>query len=338
MQSDGAYAYAKACGIIGKSFIGKRLSALNGLHSLGELERLVFPDMSAASRSGRHVLGDFEKKVIQRAVDQILSIIDSYSKPPEILIRLLYAYEYSDLKTSFHSAIAGKKEIPPVCDIGRFSKIPFRFFPDIPAMLKNTEFDYLISDYKQVCSGNMDIKQIDIKIDSHYYNALAKSMINLSPENNMIVRRILGDEISLRNCILALRLRTFYEKTPLETKDFLMDIDISRRSLATEAFASLKLPLDSRGAWNGWKWEKFLNPEDSSVHWKASPRYFQNAASKYLYRLTLSYFHGMPMEISSIFCFVKLKQIEEDFLTSVAEGLAFGMDSNSVLRMLEEDL
>ena len=40
-----AFAYAKACGIIGKSFIGKRISALGKLHSLNELDRLVFPEI-----------------------------------------------------------------------------------------------------------------------------------------------------------------------------------------------------------------------------------------------------------------------------------------------------
>jgi len=72
-----------------------------------------------------------------------------------------------------------------------------------------------------------------------------------------------------------------------------------------------------------------------SVNWTANPRYFQNAASQYLYHLAMKSFHRSPMSVSATFCFIKIKQFEEDILTSVAEGLALGMDSTSVFKLLE---
>jgi len=111
---------------------------------------------------------------------------------------------------------------------------------------------------------------------------------------------------------------------------------IKKISLAAEALESLNFPLDSRDAWHGWRWEKLLNSEDQAGIWKVDPRYFQNAAAQYLYRLALRYFHTMPMSVSAVFCFIKLKQFEEDLLTSVAEGLGLSMDSVEVFKLLGE--
>ena len=64
-------------------------------------------------------------------------------------------------------------------------------------------------------------------------------------------------------------------------------------------------------------------------------RYFQNAASEYLYGLGMHYFHQMPLAVSTVFCYIKLKQFEEDLLTSVAEGLGLGMAGGEVFDLLE---
>jgi len=97
----------------------------------------------------------------------------------------------------------------------------------------------------------------------------------------------------------------------------------------------LRFPLDSRPAWNGWRWEHFLNPHNAGEHWTVDPRYFQNAASRHIYRLSLHYFRTMPFSVSSLFCFIKLKQYEENLLISIAEGLWLGMTGKDVFAMLE---
>ena len=340
MLDAGPYAYAKACGIIGKSFIGKRISSLSALRSLSELDRLVFPEHHR-DLPARELLSDIEDRIIGRTVRQIMTITGSYENPPEIIVRMLRSYEYSDLKICIQHIASGKKEPPLFCDIGRFRTVNFDAFPDMNAMLKNTEFAFLLSqDLKNLKTGT-DVAPIETRIDTHFYNSLIDCLISLSPEDREITQRILEDEISLRNCTWALRLRTYYHKIAGETVKNLMDIKLrdqkegKKSSLAAEAVESLGFSLDSRPAWKGWKWENLLNPEEASVHWAADPRFFQNAASGYLYRLASRNFHRVPMSVSSVFCFIKLKQFEEDLLTSIAEGLALGIDSANVFRLLE---
>jgi len=340
MRNDASYAYAKACGIIGKSFLGKRISLLSGLHALSELDRLIFPDIHR-ELPGRELLLDLEQRITARAVRHILAIVSSYPQPPQLLLRMLKAYEVDDLKVCFQHIASGKKDLPGLSDIGDFGTVRFDAFPDVQAMIHGTEYDFLLPDLKFRQNEGLDIPLLETKLDEHFYLGLAECLPQLSAEDRSATRKILGDEISLRNCIWALRLRTYYQKSASDTAKHLMNITfkgasrLDNKSLSSDAAASLELPLDSRQGWKGWKWEELLNPEESSVLWTADPRYFQNAASRYLHRQAKKYFHRSPMSVSAVFCFIKLKQFEEDILTSLAEGLALGMDSSAVFRLLE---
>jgi vacuolar-type H+-ATPase subunit C/Vma6 len=121
-----------------------------------------------------------------------------------------------------------------------------------------------------------------------------------------------------------------------EIKSHLIDIPVKgSRSLADEAVQCLEYPLDSFSAWSSWRWKDFLNSDTGEMHWHADPRYFQNAASRYLYRLARHYFRSRLFSLDTVFCFIKLKQFEEDILTSGAEGLSIGMSGRDILSMLE---
>ncbi|MDR0878802.1 MAG: V-type ATPase subunit [Treponema sp.] len=338
-----AYAYSKACGIIGKSFVGKRLSALGGVSRLNELDRLIFP-LQSKDLPGRELLSDIENRIQGRTVKQILAIVGSYANPPELLVHLLRAYEYSDLKTCINYLSGGVKTSPAFTNIGRFGTVRFEAFPDLAAMLLETDFAFLLErdDIKEIAKAaagaNVDTVNIETELDFHYYDALIKTLNSLSASDRIFAEKILAEEISLRNSLWALRLRTYYGKSPKEAGTALMDIRMKTGTEilpASDARASLDLPLDSRAPWKGWRWERFLNPEKPGVQWYADPRYFQNAASEHLYRLALRFFHRKPFSISAVFCFIKLKTFEEDLLTSVAEGLGLGLSSGDVFDLLE---
>ena len=97
VKGDSGYAYAKAARIIGKSFLGKRISLLANIHTLHDLERLVFPD-NYRELPGKELLVDIEKRITDRAVKQIYSVVNSYEEPPKLLVRMLKSFEYTDLK------------------------------------------------------------------------------------------------------------------------------------------------------------------------------------------------------------------------------------------------
>jgi vacuolar-type H+-ATPase subunit C/Vma6 len=120
-----------------------------------------------------------------------------------------------------------------------------------------------------------------------------------------------------------------------EVKEHLVIIEKGKGNLAEDALVSLEFPLDTRDAWDKWRRRDLLNKAQSGDVWTADPRYFQNAASARLYRMARSYFRRRPVSMDTPACFIKLKQYEEDLLTSMAEGLALGIPGREILSLLE---
>ena len=325
-RGERAYAYAKACGIIGKSFVGKRITVLERTGRLSELDRMVFPD-SFANLPERELLPDLEKRVEDRAANSILAIIRGFSKPPEFLVLLLLAYEYADLRSAVVSIIEKDPAPPPHTDLGRFRTVNFDAWPNLRKMVEGTAYTFLL--LKRNPGDEQDeIIALQSAFDRHYYNALWQSLHSLPPRERHIIRGILSDEISLKNCSWALRLRHYYNMRQDEVKTHLVDIKNE------DAIQSLEYPLDSLNEWSSWRWKDFLNPEVPGRHWQVDPRRFQNAASYHLYHLNRHHFFSGSTSLDTIFCFIRLKQFEEDILTSIAEGFGIGMTAREVFTTL----
>jgi len=321
-----AYAYAKACGIIGRSFVGKRKALLEKAMGLSELDRMIFPN-SFANLPERELLYNLEKRIEDRTADSILKIINGFSSPPEFFILLLRAYEYTDLKSAIVAAIEKEPAAPPHVNIGRFQTVNFNAWPDLRKMVVGTEYTLLLP-RKNITDRQTEIIALESAFDRHYYNALWRSLSSIPHRERRITEKILSEEISLKNCSWALRLRHYYNMRHDDVKTYLVDIKNE------EAIQSLEYPLDSYPEWHSWRWKGFLNPETTAGHWRLDPRHFQNAASRHLYNLSRHSFFLGSTSLDTIFCFIKLKQFEEDILTSAAEGLGVGMTVKEVFTTL----
>ncbi|MDR1099555.1 MAG: V-type ATPase subunit [Treponema sp.] len=329
-----AYVYAKACGITGKSCVGRGISRLRGLNRLSDLDRLIFPG-ETRELPGKELLRDLEKRLTRRAVKQISSIVAAYTKPPELLIRFLRVYEYADVKSLMNFLCSGEAGVPVFTNIKPFGTVNWAAWPKLELMFRETEFDWIPGENLRAMSGTENML-CQARLDIQYYQRLWESLRRLAKKDRRAGEFILGEEISLRNCMWALRLRYYYGLSPQEGRKFLLDIPLgSGYSAAADAEAALKFPLDSVSSWSTWKRKSFLNPERPGENWKPDPRFFQNAVSRYLYRLALHFFHRSPFSLDTAVCFIKLKQFEEDLLTSVAEGVGLGMSGGDVLSLLE---
>jgi vacuolar-type H+-ATPase subunit C/Vma6 len=328
-----AYAFAKASGIIGKSCIGRRVSRLRSLTQLAELDRLLFPG-ETRDLPGEELLRDLEKRITGRAVRQMLSIAGAYPKPPETLARLLRAYEYADVKSLLNFLGSGEKGTPFFTDIRPFGTVRWAAYPNLGAMFQNTEFEWVSGEKPESLTGE-ELMLLQARLDRQYYDRLWKSVLRLPGSDRRAAELILGEEISLLNCMWVLRLRCYYRLSPEKIRDYLLDIRLkSGRSASADAVAALGFALDNFAAWQSWRKRSFLNPGTPGEVWRPEPRFFQSAASRHLYHLARRYFRGRPFSLDTMVCFIKLKQFEEDLLTSVAEGLGMGMSGGDILTLL----
>jgi hypothetical protein len=336
-----AYVYARACGIIGKSFVGKGIARLGGITRLSELDRLVFA-AEARDLPERELLRDFEQRVLNRSAKQIVALVGSFRTPPELLVLMTRDFENADLKRAIAAAAAGEKQAPAFTGIGRFATIDFSAYPRFDKMLKDTEFAFLLEDINNLSDGST--AGIQNKVDRHYYTALWNSLFKLAPSDRSSIERILAAELSLRNASWALRLRSYYGMATDQIREYLVLIGapggsvprrgVSLPTLADDALASLDMALDNRDDWARWRWAKFLNPAVPGEHWVANPRFFQNAAARHLCHQAWLSVQRRPFALDTAACFIKLKLFEEDLLVSVAEGLSLGMASQETLDIM----
>ena len=330
-----AFVYAKACGIIGHSFLDNRLAVLRGINHLSDLDKLVFPN-THQELPDKKLLRDFENRVTKQTVKQITSMAKKFHKVPDMLVQLIRSYECADLKTVLSAHIHGEKNMPEPTDIGAFHTIKFEAYPDLNAMLKGTDFEFLL--HNDLLSGIKD-NTIDIQmfIDHHYYKMLLASVKKLKKKERRHIEILLREEIILHNIIWALRLRKYYRLPPEDVRSKLISIP-EDDSLNRYALDSLSFSLQNRSDWEGWKYEHFLNPEYPDRSWEADPLYLQNKVAIYLHKHIRKFFHGNPFSFDTAFCFIKLKQYEEDILTSIAEGLGLGLSSTDVFSLIEVPL
>jgi vacuolar-type H+-ATPase subunit C/Vma6 len=335
MSGERAYIYAKACGIIGKSFVGKRICFLEHVNRLAELDRLVFPE-GGRELPERELLPNLEKRITARSIAQIGTIIKCFRNPPELFILMLKSYEYENIKNVFAALANNEAKPPPTTDIGEFRTVNFEAYPDIEGMLKDTEFEFLLNELKEVPEMLQDTIALQTKLDMHYYMRFYATLEHLPRADRFSIEKIVDDEIRLRNVSWTLRLRTYYNMSVERIKTMLIALE-EKKDFTGDALASCAFSLDTRGDWTHWKWAKFVNsekPTPDSSYWSLDPRYFQNKASHYLYRRTYESFHTNPFSLIPAFCFIRLKQSEEDLLTSVAEGFGFGLSCHETLGLL----
>ena len=336
-----AYAFVKASGIIGKSFISRRITALNPINRLSELDQLVFGS-EARKLPERELLSDLERRLSGRGVAAISSVLKSFKNPPVLFLLLLRVYEYSDLKTAL--ALIAEGEIsskPAFTPLGSFSTVNFNAWPDPKAMLEQTDLQFILAylDHNKYPAAPAEPGEdksgevsLETALDRDYYTKLWTSLTLLKKKDRIAAEKIIAEEIALRNCAWVLRLRRYYGMKAEEVKQHLVVIEKNNK-LCEDALAALEYSMDDYGEWENWKRLRFLNPV--SGHWQADPRYFQNAASEYLYHMALHWFRTSLSYVDKVFCFIKLKQFEEDLLTSCTEGLGMGMTCKDVLVALE---
>ena len=109
-----AYVYAKASGILGKSFVGSRSENLFNAQSLSELWEMVFnspvpsvPEVLLANK--------IENEASRKFIHDYLKLLEVYSNPDRFLVSLLERIEVENLKVFAASASLSESRDSTFC-------------------------------------------------------------------------------------------------------------------------------------------------------------------------------------------------------------------------------
>lgn len=331
-----AYVYAKASGMLAKSFVGTRAEKLFSVKSLRELYGLLFDDEVPAVPENM-LAKVIEIKAQNRFINQYISLLENYSKPDEVLITLLRSYDCENLKEIGAALCYRENVMPELADIGSYSRIAYKYWPDLAAMTANSS----VSWYNKI-PQSFEQQEIDQRLDLQYIAHLWQSAKKVPVSERQIILSFVQKEIIYQNIIWALRLKVFYKydaeriagmlayekNTPTEG---LGRCGGKTDLFAHDALAILEKEPDLWESWYDWKYANFLNPHEDGVIWEIDPCWVENMMRREMSRQALRAFHKFPDTTMVLFSWFKIKQNELGYIRSVAEGLRLNVDADEVL-------
>lgn len=323
-----SYVYAKASGLLGKSFTGERASLLFNVKSLSELWSIVFrsqppllPEVLLAKQ--------IETEAFKRLVSQYVYFLSQFDKPAEILRLPLKVFDANNLKTAGAALCVGKKDCPELFDIGDFSEFNFSAWPDIEKITEGSAFSW----YNSVPDIH-DQQKYEYKIDIQCVHDFWKAIHTLHGDDFDILKNLFSTEYILKNLVWALRLKINYQMSNeeiIQNLIYVTDAPTKDDPIAAPALAILDKELDVWEQWAGWRYANLLNPHTPGEIWNVDPAWVEEQGRLKFTRLAMQAFHQRPMSVSSIIGWFKVKSFELSCIRTAVESLRLGISSQDAM-------
>jgi vacuolar-type H+-ATPase subunit C/Vma6 len=326
-SSAAAYVYAKASGMLAKSFTGKRISELFEVKSLSELWTVVF-GTEVPLVPENLLVKKIEIEAENRFIADFVTLLDTYSKPDPILVSLLQFFEYNNLKELAAALSLGETVMPQILNIGKYSLLSYDYWPDLAKITQNTSLAWYNS-----APELTEQKNFDRRLDLQYTREVWKAAGELPAAERRPVLDFLEREIVYRNIVWGIRLRVYYDMKKEEIIPWLAslatDPDI-HDTFAGPVLRVLDLPIDSWKDWESWTYASFLNPHEEGVVWKIDPRWLQKKTQSDIYNHALRQFHRYPFTAHVLVTWFRIKQHELDCIRTAAEALRLNLPAVQV--------
>jgi vacuolar-type H+-ATPase subunit C/Vma6 len=323
-----AFVYAKASGMLAKSFIGKRSLRLFEANTLHELWSLLFA-MEAPVVPEAMLAKALEQQAEKQFADDYITLLRVYSDPDPILVMLLRTFDYDNLKDIGAALCDSSETCPELVDIRPYSELNYGAWPDIA---KITRASPSASWYNTVPLAS-DQHELDTKLDKQYALELWKSVCSLAKADKEAVYDIIQQQIVFQNIQWAIRLKVYFampKEEIIPRLTFASSDETKNDPLAGEAFRILDWPVDTYDAWAKWKYANLLNPSEEGVPWTIDPRWMNQAFKKQIQRRALLRFHQHPFTDATLVMWFLIKQFELDCIRTAVEGLRLNVDKQRV--------
>ncbi len=323
-----AYVYAKASGILARSYVGKRAALLFNAKSLSELWSMISKKEAPALPEAL-LARSLEKEALTVFIDDYKKMLSNYKDPEELLISLINFYDYDNLKEFSAALCMGEKDIPDYADISPFNMLDYSAWPDLKAMTARGTLAWC--DKVPLLSQQKDN---DHRLDIQYMHQIFSSIEKLDSECRDAVRALISENYMMQNVLWALRLRIYYKMSDEEIIDLLAYSNEEKSvddPLISEAIKILSLETDNFDQWKKWKYAHLLNPHEDGVIWSVDPRWITNSFRAYHVKKAHKLFHRFPFSSCPLICYFILKREELDNIRTASESLRLRISSDEAM-------
>ena len=323
-----SYIYAKASGLLGKSFIGERASLLFSVKSLGELWTLIFetqPPMLPEVLLAKEI----EAQAVKTLINQYVYFLKQFDKPQKILELPLKVFDADNLKTVGAALCSGEKECPPLCDIGDYSEFNFSYWPEIQKITEGTSFSW----YNEVPDIHKQ-QENDYKIDIQNVKNFWKAINTLRGEDFEILKNLFKTEYTIKNIVWTLRLKINYQmpnEKIVQNMIYVSDCPSKDDPIAAGAFAILNKETDAWEQWENWHYAYLLNPHVPGEVWNVDPAWIEGQGRIKFTKMAKQAFHQNPMSVSSLIGWFKVKAFELSCIRTAVESMRLGISNEEAM-------
>jgi hypothetical protein len=311
---ESAYAYARACGSLARSYLGERASALAASHRVGAAWRGIFGEPPPALPEAELATAA-ERGLRSRAYEALRGIAGSLVREEPFFAALVRKREFSYLKSLLSFIIELRTEAPPLDFPDLKPEFDTKGYPDLSAMLRGTRYQWLID------VGLEDLPAVKNRIDRQYYAELWDSVLALPEALAGKIPALVRREAELENIVWALRLARYYGMSAPDINERL--IELAGVEVRSRALKALGFRPDSRSDWSAWKWEALVpdSRREEGGEWRFSLRQFETAAHRYLFRLLYRSLHLEMESYTPLYAYFRIKEAEATAMHGIIEGI-----------------
>lgn len=323
-----AYIFAKANGILGKSFVNERARMLFGQKSLSELWTLIFKSQPPLVPEVM-LSQEIEERAFSNFIKSYINFLNQYDKPDSVLVNQLLLFETENLKEIGAALCKEEQKLPSLINLENYSKLNYSAWPDIKKITAGTEFAW----YDHV-PGIHEQKELDFKLDIQICRQLWNSVVKEKGEAGDELQAIYRQEFIIKNVVWVLRLRLFYNmKNDEITKNiiYVSDKPDMNDPVAAPALKILDWPLDEAKPWLEWKYASLVNPYVPGQVWQIDPVWIERRNRVEINRKASKLFHQFPSEPCALIGWYKMKNFELNCIRTAVESVRLNVDSDEAM-------
>ena len=323
------YVYAKASGMLAKSFIGPRASTLFSVNSLSELWSLLFKS-DVPAIPGELLAKKLEQEAEKRFITQYVRLVSCFSTPDHILVSLLRFYDFDNLKDIGASLSLKKEKMPEIADISPYSMLNYDGWPNLEAITARTPLEW----YKTAPTVS-DQQKIDAKVDNQYISMIFGSIDELPSGERAPVFELIKLRYVLENILWAIRLKVYYKMEKNDIIPLLAYAGLHKGKMdiiAGPAIRILDKSIDSWDEWTSWKYASMLNPHEEGTIWNLDPRWFELSIRKRVNYEAMKRFHMHPFTALVMVSWYMIKLNELHMIRTATEALRLDADKREAMR------
>lgn len=319
-----AFLFAKASGLLSKSFVQKRANLLFEAKSLEELWSLLFkteppslPEVMLASQ--------IEREYFAKFVNDYKYFIKQFEGEKQLLSEQLCVYEVENLKEVTEALCNGETECPHLIDLSGVTKLHFEKWPDLKAITFGTKYEW----YNKIPDVHEQQKN-EFKLDCQAWRQIWNAIEKTHGETKNALLLLYTMEFTFKNIIWALRLKINYQMSSEEIAKNLFTVkkdSLKDDPVASEALKVLEFKTDDWENWREWKYSKFINPNEPGNIWNISPSWLELKFRIQLNKTAYKIFHQYPMTDAALIAWYKLKSYEMTCVRSAVETLRLKLNS-----------